>query len=66
LLKVIDTHAHVDELENIESALSKAKESGVVAIIAVGSNHRSNQKVMESVKSTPLLFIQLLVYIPGS
>ena len=47
MLKVIDTHAHLDELENLESALSKAKEAGVVAIIAVGSNHQSNQKVME-------------------
>ena len=47
MLKVIDTHAHLDELENIESTLSKAKEAGVKAIIAVGSNYQSNQKVME-------------------
>lgn len=47
LLKVVDTHAHLDELENLESTLSKAKEAGVVAIIAVGSNHQSNQKVTE-------------------
>ena len=46
MLKVIDTHAHLDELENLESALNKAKEAGVVAIIAVGSNQLSNQKVM--------------------
>ncbi len=53
MLKVIDTHAHVDELENIESALSKAKEAGVVAIVAVGSNHQSNQKVMEICQKYP-------------
>jgi TatD DNase family protein len=47
LLKVIDTHAHLDELENLESALTKAREAGIVAIIAVGSNHQSNQKVMK-------------------
>jgi len=47
LLKVIDTHAHLDELEDLESALNKAKEAGVVAVVAVGSNHQSNQKVME-------------------
>jgi TatD DNase family protein len=46
LLKVIDTHAHLDELENLESALNKAKEAGVIAVIAVGSNHQSNQRVM--------------------
>jgi len=46
VLKVIDTHAHLDELENLEPALNKAKEAGVVAVVAVGSNHQSNQKVM--------------------
>jgi TatD DNase family protein len=53
LLKVIDTHAHLDELENLESALNKAKEAGVIAIVAVGSNHQSNQKVMEICLSHP-------------
>jgi TatD DNase family protein len=47
LLRVIDTHAHLDELENLEPALDKAREAGVIAIVAVGSNHQSNQKVME-------------------
>lgn len=46
MLKVIDTHAHLDELEDIESALNKARESGVTAIVAVGSNHKSNQKTL--------------------
>jgi len=46
LLEVVDTHAHIDELENLESALDKAEKTGVVAIIAVGSNHTSNQKVL--------------------
>lgn len=47
MFKIIDTHAHIDELENPESALSKARGAGVAAIIAVGSNHQSNQKVLE-------------------
>jgi TatD DNase family protein len=47
LLRIIDTHAHLDELEKLEPALDKAKEAGVIAIVAVGSNHQSNQKVME-------------------
>jgi TatD DNase family protein len=47
LLEVVDTHSHLDEVENLEYALSKAKESGVAAIISVGSNHQSNQKIME-------------------
>ena len=47
MLSIIDTHAHLDELENLESALTKAKHSGVIAIVAVGSNHQSNQEVMK-------------------
>jgi len=47
LLEVVDTHSHLDEIENLENALTKASEAGVVSIIAVGSNHRSNQKIME-------------------
>jgi len=46
VLEVIDTHAHLDALENLEPALTKAREAGVVAIVAVGSNHQTNQKVI--------------------
>jgi TatD DNase family protein len=46
LLQIIDTHAHLDEVENLDNALIKARETGVVAIVAVGSNHESNQKVI--------------------
>jgi TatD DNase family protein len=53
VLKVIDSHAHLGELENLESALNKAKEAGVVAIVAVGSNHQSNLKVMSISDSHP-------------
>ena len=55
MLKVIDTHAHLDEIENLEPALNKAKEAGVIAVVAVGSNHQSNQKVMEICLSYPAL-----------
>ncbi len=47
MLRVIDTHAHIDELEDLESGLNKAKKAGVIAIVAVGSNHQSNQEVMK-------------------
>jgi TatD DNase family protein len=49
----VDTHAHVDEVENLESALDEAEKAGVVAIIAVGSNHGSNQKVLKIADSHP-------------
>jgi TatD DNase family protein len=53
LLNLIDTHAHLDELEDLESALNKAKEAGIEAIIAVGSNTQSNQKVLEICQRYP-------------
>lgn len=46
-MRIIDTHAHLDEIENLETAITGAKEAGLVAIIAVGSDIASNQKVLE-------------------
>jgi TatD DNase family protein len=47
MYRIIDTHAHLDEIENLEADLSKAKEAGLAAIIAVGSDLASNQKTLE-------------------
>jgi len=45
--KLIDTHAHLDELKTLDLMLEEAKKVGVIAIIAVGSNHQSNIKTLE-------------------
>jgi TatD DNase family protein len=45
--KLIDTHAHLDELKNLDLMLEEAKKAGVIAIIAVGSNHQSNIETLE-------------------
>lgn len=45
--KLIDTHVHLDELENIELAFEEAREKGIVAIVAVGSDYESNTKILE-------------------
>lgn len=47
MLKIIDTHAHLDEIENLEADLVKAKEAGLAAIMAVGSDLASNAKTLE-------------------
>lgn len=47
MYRLIDTHAHLDEIENLEDILAEAKEAGVVAIIAVGSDLESNQEVLK-------------------
>jgi len=45
--KLIDTHAHLDELENVHSILEEAEKVGVIAIVAVGSDYQSNMKILE-------------------
>jgi TatD DNase family protein len=45
--KLIDTHAHLDELKNLDLMLEEAKKAGIIAIVAVGSNRQSNIKTLE-------------------
>ncbi len=45
--QLIDSHAHLEELEGLERALEKARSLGMVAVIAVGSNHQSNVETLE-------------------
>jgi TatD DNase family protein len=45
--RLIDTHAHLDGIENLEPVLAQAKEAGLAAIIAVGSDIASNRKTLE-------------------
>jgi TatD DNase family protein len=45
--RLIDTHAHLDELQNLDSRLEAARTAGIIAIVAVGSNHRSNIETLE-------------------
>ncbi len=40
--RLVDTHAHLDELQNLDSVLEAARTAGVVAIVAVGSSYQSN------------------------
>ena len=57
MYKLIDTHAHLDELENLDLMLEEAKEVGVIAIVAVGSDYRSNIKILEiSQKHYPFVY----------
>jgi len=45
--KLIDTHAHLDELKALDLKLEEAKKAGIIAIVAVGSNRQSNVKTLE-------------------
>ncbi len=44
---LIDTHAHLDEIEGLDGVLAQARAAGVVAVIALGSDRASNEKVLE-------------------
>ena len=55
LFKLIDTHAHLEELESLDFMLEEAKQAGVVAIVAVGSNYLSNLKTLEIAHNFPSL-----------
>ncbi len=45
--RIIDTHAHLEEYEELEPVLEVAKTAGLIAIIAVGSDTASNKHVMD-------------------
>jgi len=50
-MDLIDTHAHLEDLENLDEALERAEGVGVVAVITMGSDYESNLwAVKESVK----------------
>ncbi len=47
MFKLIDTHAHLDEVENLDIAIEKARNHGLIAIIAVGVDYKSNNRALE-------------------
>jgi len=46
-MRLVDSHAHLEEIEPLDAAVADARQAGVVAIIAVGSGYESNQKALE-------------------
>ena len=45
--KLIDTHVHLVEIENLEQVLARAKQAGVVAVVAVGSDLETNKRTLK-------------------
>ena len=46
MYRLIDTHAHLEEITDLEQTIAEARSAGVIAIIAVGSDLESNQRVL--------------------
>jgi TatD DNase family protein len=47
MYKVIDTHCHLDEVDDVDKVIEKSQEAGVVALIACGLDYASNNVVLE-------------------
>jgi len=47
MLKLFDSHAHLDEILDLKKSIKEAKEAGVIGILAVGSDPESNKRVLE-------------------
>lgn len=64
MYKLIDTHAHLDQIIDLESALKRAKEAGVEKIIAVATDYNSCIRLLDIKKSNydPEIFIALGVH----
>ncbi len=45
-MKLIDTHAHIEEIHDLDNVIQRAKMNNVVAIIAVGSSIKSNADIL--------------------
>jgi len=58
-MKVIDCHAHLDQLDDLDSALEQARDAGVAGIMAVGVDLSSNQRNMEIIQTCSKLQIRL-------
>ena len=47
MYRLIDTHAHLEEMESLEQVLDAARSVGIIAVIGVGTGGDSNKKVLE-------------------
>jgi TatD DNase family protein len=63
-ISVIDGHAHLDGLEDLESALVEAKEEGVAAIIGVGMGIESKRKILAIAEQHPGFVLPAIGYHP--
>jgi TatD DNase family protein len=63
-ISLIDVHAHLDQLEDIDYALQEAERAGVKGIIGVGVNKESNRRILEIAEVAPRFVYPALGYHP--
>ncbi|MBS7622115.1 TatD family hydrolase [Candidatus Bathyarchaeota archaeon] len=52
-MRLVDTHAHVDELIDLDGAIERARIKGVTAVVAVGASLAVNTKILEIAQEHP-------------
>ena len=63
---MIDSHAHLNEIEDVDAALTRAREAGITSIVAVGMDLASNQATLELHRRFPGLVYAAVGYHPWS
>ena len=63
---MIDTHAHLNEIENIHEAILRAREVGLKGIVAVGMDLLSNQRTLDLASEFPEMVHPAIGYHPWS
>jgi TatD DNase family protein len=63
---MIDSHAHLNEIEDVKSALDRAQDAGITGIVAVGMDIASNRATLELHRRFPTLVYPAVGYHPWS
>jgi TatD DNase family protein len=63
---MIDSHAHLNEIKDVEGALARAQEAGLTGIVAVGMEVASNRATLELSRRFPGLVHPAVGYHPWS
>lgn len=63
-LSLVDSHAHLEELDDLPESLEEAKAAGVCGIIAVGMDIESNKKILKIAAANSQFVYAALGYHP--
>lgn len=60
-MKIIDTHCHLDKIEDMQGAIERAVEARVSAIVVIAMNLKSSRKILELKQQieNPVLYVGL-------
>lgn len=65
-MELVDTHAHLDEYDDIDSVIRQAKAAGVAAVIGVSMDVTSSQKILSIAARYPDFVFPAIGWYPSS